>query len=301
MGINPDEAMREILPDKVVFQNFAARAQQDLKLPVRRMDYQWQNGRVSAEVRLTHGEVPTLLPDTEGRFQSVVGEAEYNYLLFLPEGYDPAQSYPTLLFLHGIGERGEDPARIIPYGPFQYILSGARLEMIVIAPQLEAGSHWVEDSKARETDDQMKRLALFIGQMRRRYAVDSSRIYLTGLSMGGRGAYKLACYLPDTFAAVAACCGRAGSREHANQLFYNLRPMAGLPVWLIHGLDDATVDANHTLSAMRELLRLNETGDFRMSLYPGVGHESYDLIYRDGDLYRWFLQWQKKKQAREAL
>lgn len=300
--MNPIEPVREMLPDKAAFRDFAARAEQDLKLPVRRMDYQWQNGRVSAEVRLARGGgIPAPLPDTEGRFQSVAGEAEYSYLLFLPEGYDPAQSYPALLFLHGIGERGDDPARIIPYGPFQYILGGARLGMIVIAPQLEAGFHWVEDSNARETDAQMKRLALFLEQMRRRYAMDASRIYLTGLSMGGRGAYKLACYLPDTFAAVAACCGRAGSREHSKALFYDLRPMARLPVWLIHGLDDATVDANHTLSAMRELLRLNENGSFRMTLYPGVGHESYDLIYRDGELYSWFLQWQKKKQTRESL
>lgn len=68
-----------------------------------------------------------------------------------------------------------------------------------------------------------------------------------------------------------------------------MRLMARIPVWPMHRLD-----TNHILTAMRELLRLNENGGFRMALYPGMGHKSYDLIYRDGDLYSWFLQWQKK-------
>jgi len=286
-------SVKKTMPDKSLFDNLPILSKKEMGMPIGAITYQWKEGRFTADVHFGANMPVTPLRDIHGRFKAISGEAEYGYLLYLPENFDPAREYPTILFLHGIGERGSNPADLIPYGPFQYILGGNELDMIIIAPQVEKENHWVEDPNEGEVDTQMKRLSLFLDQMKQKYPIDESRIYLTGLSMGGRGTYKLACYLPDTFAAVAACCGRAGVREEPYHFFYDLSKMADQPVWLIHGLADTTVDANHSLAAMDRLLSLNEEGNFRLTLYPGVGHASYDIIYRDPALYTWLSQWRR--------
>lgn len=284
-------SIKKQIPDKSLYDNLPILSKKEMGITIGEITYQWQEGSFTADVHFGANKPVKMLKDTEGRFQVVTGEAEFGYLLYLPDHYDPTREYPTILFLHGIGERGNNPADLVSYSPFQYILSGNALDMIVIAPQVEKENHWVEDPNEGEVDTQMARLSLFLDQVKEKYPIDESRIYLTGLSMGGRGAYKLACYLPDTFAAVAACCGRAGERNDPYHFFYDLGKMADQPVWLIHGLADTTVDANHSLAAIDRLLCLNEKGNFRLTLYPGVGHGSFEYFYLDPALYSWFSQW----------
>lgn len=283
-------------PDQSQLEDIAIRAREELGIPIREVTYAWQQGKFSANVTFgsTWSSVQPL-KDTAGRFETVRNQAAYDYLLYLPENYDPARRYPAVLFLHGIGERGADPSVIADYGPFQYILRGNALDMLVIAPQVETSAHWVEDSQGAESDVQMERLWTFLEQMCQRYAVDTDRIYLTGLSMGGRGAYKLACRYPQAFAAVAICCGRAGQAEAPEQMMYDLTGLAELPVWLFHGLSDRTVAPNHALRAMEALRRLQPEGNFRLTLYPGVGHGCYERAYLDPALYDWMAGWQREK------
>ena len=93
--------------------------------------------------------------------------------------------------------------------------------------------------------------------------------------------------VPDAFAAIVICCGRAGVRDKPDTFVYDLSKLAGTPVWIFHGLEDATVSADHALAALRALLGINPKGDFRLTLYPGVGHESYEYAFRDPLLYAW--------------
>ncbi len=287
-------SMKTNTPDLDVLKNCAILARQRYGQAIRRIDYRWDAGRFSAQV--TFGSTlsaRTPLKDENGRFQAVVGGAEYPYLLSLPNGYDPDRVYPTILFLHGIGERGENPAVIADYGPFQYILAGHEPDMIVIAPQVEKSAHWVEDQDENEVDTQMLRLARFLEQMRGAYAIDDTRVYLTGLSMGGRGAYKLACHLPDAFAAVAICCGRAGKADQPEAIMYDLNRLAGTPVWLFHGLSDETVRPDHALAGARALLDVQEKPNLRLTLYPAVGHGCYEHAYQEDALYAWLAGWEK--------
>ncbi len=281
-------SFKKEIPRKDALKDIAIRSKIAYGTPLKSAAWRFQGGKFTCETTFgTSLTAKTPVRDDAGVFHVVAGEAEYSYLLWLPEHYDETRAYPTILFLHGIGERGDDPTVIGAYGPFQYILEGHSLDMIVIAPQLEKGAHWVEDEAERETDAQMIRLRNFIDQMKTRYAVDGNRLYLTGLSMGGRGAYKLACYMPDAFAAVAVCCGRAGVWNQPDQLHYDLSRIAGLPVSIYHGLSDATVDPDHALTALRRLLEINPKGDFSLTLYPAVGHDCYDHAYRDPALYEW--------------
>lgn len=287
-------SMKTTNPDLDVLKNCAILARQHYGQAIRRIEYRWDDGRFSADV--TFGSTLSSrapLKDEQGRFQAIRGRAEYPYLLYLPDGYDPTRTYPTILFLHGIGERGEDPSVIANYGPFQYILAGHRLDMIVIAPQVEQSAHWVEDRDENEVDTQMIRLARFLEQMRASYAIDSTRLYLTGLSMGGRGAYKLACHLPNTFAAVAICCGRAGKADRPEQIVYDLSRLAGRPVWLFHGLSDETVRPDHALAGTQALLSIQEKANLRLTLYPAVGHGCYEHAYQEDMLYTWLEGWTK--------
>lgn len=279
---------KEQVPAKDALHDVATRARLAYGTPLQSVTWRYQNGKFSCET--IFGKSMTAkspLKDISGQFCAVAGEAEYNYLLYLPAGYDASRRYPLLLFLHGIGERGLDPTIIGDYGPFQYVLGGDAPDMLIIAPQLEPGRHWVEDANGNESNTEMARLAVFISQMRAAYAIDDSRLYLTGLSMGGRGAYKLACFLPDTFAALAVCCGRAGVWNQPEIPLYDLSPLADTPVWIFHGLSDGTVDPDHALCALRRLLALNPKGHFRLTLYPVVGHDCYTHAYAQSDLYRW--------------
>ncbi len=228
----------------------------------------------------------------QNRFQKIAEGAEYPYLLYLPPAYDPRRDCPAILFLHGIGERGKDPLALADYGPFQYILQGHTLPFMVIAPVLEAQYHWVEDEQGNETDRQMRRLERFIGQMRRRYAIDPQRIMLTGLSMGGRGAYKLACALPDVFAAAAICCGRAAPREAPDRFYYQLEEIR-FSCWIFHGLQDAVVNPEHALACARRLRSLDSERPLRLTLYPHIGHDCYVPAYLEPRLYGWFEEKRK--------
>ena len=266
---------------------------------VRAAEWRFEEGR--ARVCLTEGAPlarPEPLPDRDGLFAAVTDGAEYPYLLFLPRTYDPTRPCRTMLFLHGIGERGRNPRVLANFGPFQYILDGhADFPWIVIAPQLEENDHWTEGADGAEEDDQMIRLLRFLEQMRAAYAVDPGRLCLTGLSMGGKGGFKLCCFAPGLFSAAALCCGRASPRNEPEAFLYPMDRMAGLPLWLFHGTEDATVAPAHSISALNRLNRLDPAADRRLTLYPGVAHGSFHIAYRDGRLYGWLRSYTDRKEG----
>lgn len=276
------------IPMKSAFDDISARINQELGMPLQSVTFCWDAGKFS--MRPVFGKGLTKIvraKDEAGQFEAICGEAEYNYLLYLPDDYDGTRKYPVIFFLHGIGERGDDPKVLAEFGPFQYLLTGHGLPFVVIAPQLEEGKHWAEDENEDKGEGQMKRLSVFIAQMQQKYALDAQRMHLTGLSMGGRGTYKLSCYLPDAFASVSVCCGRVGETAQEERFTCDLSRIAEKPVWIFHGLSDSVVDAEHTLAAARKLRKLNEKGDLRLTLYPDVTHGSFDHMYREPTLYAW--------------
>lgn len=276
--------------DQSVFDNLAIRSFEAYGMPVKQINYQWSQGKFLTNVTFGSGFAPQpRLADSSSRLKSVLDEAEYPYLVCLPEQFDESRQYPMLLFLHGIGERGGTPAGIAKYGPFQYVLQGKSPEMIIIAPHLEPLEHWVEDENEAETDRHMPRLKTFINQMTEKYPIRPGQIFLSGLSMGGRGAYKLACYSPDTFAALVVCCGRTSKADQPEHFVYDLSKMSHIRTWVFHGLSDRTVNPNHSIRTVEKLVALNEKGDFRLTLYPGVGHNSFEIAYMDDELYAWLL------------
>lgn len=257
--------------------------------PVTSFTVRWQP---ETSVRLRHGALPAFsgAGTVSGASMSVIMTGfEFPFLLRLPPGHRPGRPCPALLFLHGIGERGADPAVLTDQGPFRFVSAGNELPFILIAPQLEKGRHWTEDASGRPSDTQMMRLAGFLRQVSEAYDIDPCRLYLTGLSMGGRGALRLACFLPRAFAAAAVCCGRASERTDPDRMLYPIDGMKDLPLWLFHGTEDDIVLPEHSLSVLRQLTDLEPRTDRRLTMYPGVKHGCFDHAYLERELYDWFV------------
>lgn len=200
-----------------------------------------------------------------------------DYLLYLPQEYGTSRKdWPLLIFLHGLGERGPDIDKVKMHGPPKRIEQGQQFPFIVVSPQCPEGSWW-----PYETD---KVLAL-LDEVTKTYHVDKSRVYLTGLSMGGFGTWAVASVAPNRFAAIAPVCG-GGVRFLAANL-------KNVPVWAFHGGADSAVPVERS---QEMVYAVNEAGGYaKLTVYPNVGHDSWTQTYNNDELYQWFLSHSKKQ------
>lgn len=207
--------------------------------------------------------------------QKKLDEAQpYERLVYLPEGYheEPGRDWPLMLFLHGSGERGSDLNKVKVHGPPKVIEAGEKLPFIVVAPQCPGDEWWNPD-----------KLQDLMTSIRQEYRVDSNRMYVTGLSMGGHGTWALIGRYPNQFAAAAPICGGANP-ELAERV-------TTVPVWAFHGGADSVVPL---FRGERITQALEEAGgDVQLTVYPGVGHNSWTRTYNNDQLYKWFLEHEK--------
>ena len=209
---------------------------------------------------------------------------------------NPTKKYPLIIFLHGIGERGNGTTelpRVLANGIPKYInaghtmtftsLSGTQETFLVLSPQLANGEwSW---------------LNIYVEEMLK-YAktnlrVDTNRIYLTGLSLGGGGTWKYATASlanAKQFAAIFPVCG---TREWSNMC--GTLVAANLPVWATHAVDDGTVPVNYTNDAIDNINACNPAVKPIKSIYPNGNHwiwdRSYDTTnnFHNPNVFEWFL------------
>jgi predicted peptidase len=200
-----------------------------------------------------------------------------NYLFFVPRSYGKDDSaWPLLLFLHGAGERGSDVMRVKKHGPPKIVENEPDFPFLVASPQCPVGSHWNPGEIIGLLDELIES-----------EAVDLVRIYLSGMSMGGYGAWETAIAFPDRFAALAPVCGGGDPRQVAR--------IKHLPVWAFHGEKDDIVPVGATLE-MVEALRA-AGGNVRMTIYPELAHDSWTETYNNPELYTWLLAQQKSTES----
>ena len=197
------------------------------------------------------------------------------YLEYLPPAYerDPSVRWPLLLFLHGAGERGDDLAVVRKHGPPKQATAGMDLPFVMIAPQCPAEAWWTDWA-------QIGALKALVDDACARLRVDRARIYLTGLSMGGYGTWRLAQEYPDLFAAIAPICG-GGQPLRADRL-------RNMPAWVFHGARDTVVPPRESEAMVEALRRMG--GKVEFTVYPEAGHDSWTAAYDDPALYEWFLK-----------
>lgn len=203
-------------------------------------------------------------------------QVHLSYLLHLPGDYnkDGTERWPLILFLHGRGERGSDLELVKKHGIPKIVEEREDFPFITVSPQCPEASYWPV-----ETDN----LVALLDEVTANYAVDPKRIYLTGLSMGGYGAWMMAMVYPDRFAALAPICGGG-----VPVMAYRLKDV---PVWTFHGAKDETVpigESERMVNALRQC-----GGDVRFTVYPDADHDSWTETYQNPELYEWFLSHRK--------
>jgi predicted esterase len=203
-----------------------------------------------------------------------------DYLLSLPDGYnnDTTQHWPLVLFLHGSGERGTDVEKVKTHGPPKLVAAGRKFPFILVSPQAPPNFGWEVDI-----------LYHLLQDIKKTYRVDDSRIYLTGLSMGGFGTWALAMKHPEEFAAIIPICGGGDTADA-----WNLRH---IPIWCFHGALDKNVPVALDSQMIRAAKEYNP--DVKFTVYPDLEHNSWERTYNNDSVYQWMLA-QKKFTYREV-
>ena len=206
-----------------------------------------------------------------------------DYLLFLPRGYDSESTnrWPLIFFLHGAGERGTNAWLIAKNGPPKIDTQSTNFPFIVVSPQCPNGQMWSDDV-----------LLALLDEVEKKYAVDTHRIYLTGLSQGGFGTWNLGLSHPERFAAIAPVCGGGETILITLAQYFDsvqLSRMKTLGVWAFHGGKDSTVATAESAHMVDALKKVGCT-DVKLTIYPDAGHDSWTQAYADPALYEWFLQ-----------
>ncbi|RLI02892.1 phospholipase [Candidatus Bathyarchaeota archaeon] len=204
---------------------------------------------------------------------------ETKYLLYLPDGYSDEEKYPLLVFLHGAGERGDDLELVKIHGPPKLIEAGHDFPFIIVSPQVPLDEWWSPDTVVWLTKEIMDN-----------YSVDTERVYLTGLSMGGFGTWRTATKYPEMYAAIAPICG-GGDPSKAHLI-------KDVPVWVFHGAKDDVVPIKRS-EEMYDALK--EYGNIEFTVYPEANHDSWTKTYENPKLYEWLLSHKRKSSSAASL
>src|SRR5579863_4028837 len=219
-----------------------------------------------------------------------VGSASYRYQVFLPEDFrrEDHRPWPIILFLHGRGERGAEGMWQTQIGlPEALRDHPERWPFIIVMPQCPQAHYW--------TDPEMMAMAMSaLDQQTIEFHADTARTYLTGLSLGGYGAWELAHTYPRRWAAIAIAAGGifwsyAPERWHdvATLPAEYARALGRTPIWMFHGSEDNVVPERES-ELMFNAFKANN-GHVRLWVYTGMHHDSWTRAYNEPDLPRWLL------------
>ena len=239
---------------------------------------------------LQSAERPTGFLDRSLQFQGEV----HRYLVYVPADYTEARSWPVILFLHGAGERGRDGLRPTIAGLGPAIRNQAsRFPAIVVFPQIPPGQQWA----GAQSELALAALDCVLGELH----ADPGRVYLTGLSMGGHGAWYLAYRHPERFAAVAPICGWTDELpaldfhapvvppEDGPPLVALAKRLAGMPLWIFHGEQDPVVPVAGSREPARALGAGSGSGNVHYTEFPTLEHNAWDAAYGLDAFVQWLF------------
>jgi predicted peptidase len=206
-----------------------------------------------------------------------------DYLLFLPKNYNrrAPQRWPLLLFLHGAGERGADVSMVKVHGPPKLMKNQPDFPFILVSPQCPDGQLWSDELLLNLLDEVMAK-----------HKVDPTRVYLTGLSMGGFGTWSLGLKYPERFAAIAPVCGGGDPLAVLLASKQKTGALKSLGIWAFHGAKDPVVKLEES-ERMVNALKKAGVSDVTLTVYPEAQHDSWTETYANAKLYEWFLRHQR--------
>lgn len=195
----------------------------------------------------------------------------YEFQLHLPPGSArPAKGarLPLMIFLHGSGERGSEVAQVKVHGPPKIADRDKNFPFLLVSPQLPAEQDWDLD-----------KLRAILTWALKTLPADPDRVILTGLSRGGHATWRWGAAEPWRFAAIAAVAGRGDPATAC--------ALKDMPVWAFHGDRDDVVTPEGSFAMARAIRACG--GSPRLTIYPDLGHNSWDPAYDDPALYYWLL------------
>jgi predicted peptidase len=209
-------------------------------------------------------------PSPEGNNRS-----RYHYLLYLPKEYKNEQEkkWPLMIYLHGRSRRGDDLEKLKRYGPPAMIKRGKEFPLIVASPQCPINESWNND----------KWFVPLLNELKSKYRIDSNRIYLVGMSLGGSGVWYTATKFPEYIAAIIPICGAGNPRLVCK--------MKHIPVWAFHGDNDRIVPPEKSKKMVEALTRCG--GKARLTLLKNKGHDLHRVFHNE-KIYEWLLKYKKK-------
>lgn len=209
------------------------------------------------------------------------------YRLYVPVAANISK-LPLIIFLHGAGERGRDNEHQLSNG-VRYLLPQFKIntsEAIVIVPQCNIDHKWCEVPWDDNSHNRPSNISRYLGLTNELIdslilsdKVDSKRVYLVGLSMGGYGVWDLAARYPNKFAAVVPICG-GGDEKDADKL-------KTVPIWAFHGANDKVVLPARSSNMIKAIEQYG--GKPLLTIYPSVGHDSWTKTLKTPELYTWLF------------
>ncbi|WP_343672278.1 dienelactone hydrolase family protein [Chitinophaga sp.] len=217
------------------------------------------------------------------------------YRMLTPLHYDIHKKYPLIIFLHGSGERGRDNAAQLTHGGALFLKDTIRdkYPAFVIFPQLPNDSTWgplerTDSGRIFPADAPPTVPGRLVGELvdslNKTGKIDTKKVYIGGLSLGGMGTFDLLARYPQKWAAGFPICG-AGNVENAKKF-------KAIPVWIFHGGADPVVPVAGSRAYYDALKKLK--AEVKYSEYPGVGHNSWDNAFAEPDLVPWLLSHKRK-------
>lgn len=228
-----------------------------------------------AVIALLYSIISVAQTTVNGKIKTeIIQKHELGYALHIPENIK--EKKPLLIFLHGSGEKGTDIEKAKIHGPFKY-LKDHKLDAYVLAPQCPENEEW--DAEV------LYRLIL---KIQKENNIDSDRIYVTGLSLGGWGTWNLAFAHPDMFAAIVPISGFVDliQLEQACKI-------AKIPTRIFHGLMDDVVNIDYAITIYKELKKCNS--NVELTIFDDAGHDSWSRVYDNQEIYDWMFKQVRNK------
>ncbi|MBL7743039.1 MAG: prolyl oligopeptidase family serine peptidase [Chitinophagaceae bacterium] len=223
------------------------------------------------------------------------------YRILYPDNYDKNKKYPLVLFLHGAGERGNDNEKQLTHGAKLFLKEENRKNFpaIIVFPQCPEESFWavtridmsqqpfkISFDYNAEPNWPLAAANELVKKLIGEEAVDKSKVYITGLSMGGMGTFESVHRYPDLYAAALPVCGGGDVPRYDKRI-------KKTAFWVFHGAADAVVNVDLSRQMVDKLKTLK--AEVKYSEYPGVNHNSWDNAFAEKEYVSWMFSHKLKK------
>lgn len=194
----------------------------------------------------------------------------YNFWIYTPtDYYYSLENTPVIIFLHGRSLCGRNLDRVRRYGPLDAIIKGRQIDALVLVPQNPGGA-WNPD-----------KILSILEWTKEHYAMDSTRVYVIGMSLGGYGTLDFVGTYPDKVAAAMALCGGCSLKDVSG--------LGKVPLWIMHGTADRAVPIKQSKVVVEQLQKSNNDKRLRYSWLQGASHGALARVLYMTKTYEWLF------------